>query len=237
MVLKSDLPITDIIQETSDVKTFRFGLTEPMEFKSGQFVLLRATVPVNGVAKPISRAFSIASSPLSKEFIDLTIRIYPDGAMSSYLDGNAKVGNKYRIEGPFGNFYYDESQGKNVVFLAAGTGIAPLMGMIRYIFDKKLDTKVTLINSSKTPVDIINRKELEQLMRYKNFKCIFSITRPEGHEWNGPTGRVDDVMIKKYAHTLDAMFYVCGPPDMVGGTVAHLKSLNVDTKKIKLEQW
>ena len=161
-----DLKISEIIEETYDTKTYRINLEgNELNFEPGQFVSLILDFSKDGKTEKVGRSYSISSSPLKKEYIDLTIKKTNKGGVADYILDNLKVGDEIKIKGPYGVFIFKDEI-KKVVFIASGSGISSLMCMIRYNVDKKLDTKITLLLSNKTPEDIIFRKDL-------NMKLLF----------------------------------------------------------------
>ncbi len=227
--------LTKIIQETPETKTFRFGIHgKEFQFLPGQFVMLTADIPGKG---QITRPLSISSSPTEQGIIDLTVKKIPDGTMSSFLFDGAKVGDIYKIKGPYGMFTLDETA-KQVVFIAAGSGIAPFRSMWRYISDKGLDIDVTLIFSSKTKDYIIFRDELDALNNDGNVMVIHTITRNANHNWSGYTRRIDKQMLKEAVKDFDnKLFYACGPPLMCESVKQALLELGVKPEKIKMEKY
>ena len=254
--IKKDLlvPITKIIKETNDTKTFRFSLNEEQrfDFYPGQFIMVEVfmkkdwcmenanqfkdkldTEPKDG---PQKRAFSIASSPSNKEYIEITVK--KEIFVSRYLVNEFEEGDNVKIGGPYGKFYYRKDMGKDLVLLAGGSGIVPLMCIMRYIKDNKLDINTTLMYSSKTPEDIIYKKELDEIDKEGKMKIIHTITRPDGYEWNGEIGRIDKEKLSKLENLANSLIYICGPPVMVDNTVSILKDeLKIDKERIKIERW
>jgi len=230
------LKIVKVIQETPDTKTIRVALDKPVDFIPGQFVMLGLNLDVGGEKKLVKRAYSIASSPTKKDCIEFTFNIYPQGQLSPHLY-NLKVGGDVYLDGPYGKFIFKEEETKDAVFLGAGAGLTPLMSMIRYIVDKKLQTKPTLLYSVKTPENIIYYKELLQLEKIKKLNLVLTMTRPDGTGWTGLRGRIDAEKIKGLGPLDNSIFYICGPPEMVGGTVSILESLGVAKDRVNREQW
>lgn len=225
--------ITSIIQETSDVKTFRlkFSNGESIGFLPGQFVMVALeTDPKN------AKAYSLASSSCIKEYIDITVKIYPDGKFSPLLD-KTKVGDKLIVSGPFGHFNYRKELSNELVLIFGGTGIAPFRSMINTILDNNWDPKVTLIGCYKKPEDVIYKKELDNWS--KKVKIITTITRPETSKikWNGVTGRINKEIIIPYVNGKQSLFYLCGPNEMVNDLRETLTSLGVEKERIKFEKW
>ncbi|MDP6642089.1 MAG: FAD-binding oxidoreductase [Candidatus Nanoarchaeia archaeon] len=230
-----DLKISKIIEETYDTKTYRINLDgNELNFEPGQFVSLILDFPKDGKTEKISRSYSISSSPLKKEYIDLTIKKTNNGGVADYIVDNLKIDDKIKIKGPYGVFIFKDEI-KKVVFIAGGSGISSLMSMIRYDIDKKLDTNLTLLFSNKTPEDIIFRKELEEL-KNKGIKIVDTLTRYDKEDWDGEKGRINQEMIKKYVD-LDSIFYICGLPQMVDDVKKELEALGVDKTKIKIEKY
>ncbi len=233
------MKVIDVWDETPDTRTIRFALDREFNFKPGQFVMVNADIVIDGVKKFVKRAYSISSSPLTKDYLDLTVKIYPEKGLVSKRLFNMKLGEEMDIAGPYGHFVFDENAQKNIVLLAGGVGITPLACMLRYIKDKNLkDNKATLIYSSKTIEDITFKKELMSNNYPKNINIHLTITRPNGEKWSGLTGRIDEKMIRNIVNNIQEPYYfICGPTTMVEDTNKLLKSINVKEEKIKLERF
>ena len=125
--------------------------------------------------------------------------------------------------------------------LSGGIGITPLRSMIKYSSDKKLDIPVTLFYSNRTPEEIAFREDFSTIEKENtNFKIVNTITNKEDskEEWQGLTGFIDEKMIKENSQNLDtSIFYICGPPKMVDAMVNLLKTMNIDSARIKIEHF
>jgi ferredoxin-NADP reductase len=246
-MIKRDVPskITEIRQETHDTKIFRLEAPRDFQFFPGQFVMLKVDMSKHpefkisdGKSAVQTRAYSIASSPAQKGTIDLLIKKREGGFVSVYLNDFAKVGDKVTLSGPYGKFYFKEGMAKHIVLLSAGCGISALMSMARYVADKKLDTKVTMIESARTPEDILFKKELDELGK-KGVKIIITLTRtkPE-HNWKGCTGRISAELIKENVPDYtDALYFICGMPEFSDGMTATLRGMGVKGENIRTERW
>ncbi len=234
-VYEHEVELLEIVTETPETKTFRFDLKgKDFPFRPGQFVMLTAEIPGRG---SVARPLSIASSPLETGIMDLTVKKFPDGVMSSFLCDHAKIGDIYKIKGPYGVFTLDESA-KHLVFIAAGSGIAPFRSMWRYISEKGLDIDVTLIFSSKTHDYIIFRKELENLNNNGNVKVVHTLTRNTDPKWKGYARRIDKGMLEEVIHDFgNNLFYACGPPHMCESARQALLDLSVPAERIKMEKY
>lgn len=172
------LKVKEIIEETPSTKTFRMVPTKGKlpPFRAGQYVNL--FVNIEGVLT--SRPYSISSSPTKTEYIDLTVRRKQNGFVSNYLMDKVRVGDEFETTGPMGQFYYEPlTDGKNLVFLAGGSGVTPFMSIIREVVDRKLDFNIWLIYGSRVPSDVIFLKELEKIAKkYKNTHFTVVISEP-----------------------------------------------------------
>jgi len=229
-LFKGNLKVEKIIQETPNAKTFLFK--KQLDFKPGQFITL--SKQTNG--EKIKRSFSIASPPTKNDFIHITIKKEENGAMSSYFVDDVKVGDEFEVMGPMGLFTYEDNL-KDIVLIGGGSGITPLMSILRYIIDKKLDVKITLFYSNKKPEYIIYRKELEELSKkYPQFKYIQIVTKDPA--WKGHKERFNKHLLKQYVSDLNIpTYYVSGPTVMVKSIKELLLNLNINKSNIKTEEF
>ena len=146
-----------------------------------------------------------------------------------------------KLKGPYGKFYFDENVRNNLLLAAGGTGITPLIGIIRYSADKKLSNKIKFLYSVKEPELIIYRKELESLKsKNRNFDYSVTITRPEesSEEWGGRTGRIDvDFLKENMENAKETICFLCGPNEFVKSVIAMLESLGVSKEQIRTDVW
>ncbi len=229
--------IASIRKETPDINTYRL---EPVngpalgKFKPGQFVNI-FLLDENGKLK-IARPYSIASSPLDTAGIDLTIKL-EGGRFTGHLAG-MKTGDTVGLTGPHGNFVYEDSM-KDLVILTGGVGITPFRSFWRYANDKKLDTKVMIIDSCRTPADIVYREELENLPETNpNIRVVFTCTRVVPPDWPHSRGRISAQMIKQICSDLGSHdYFICGPTGMVEELQKTLLEAGVDRTKVHVEKW
>ncbi len=247
MAIRKDLTlrIDEIIPEAPDTKTFRFYLPpgEAFPFLPGQFVSLVMMVPdASGEPRKRSRAFSIASSPTEARHLDLTVKINMGGEMTPYLLHHARVGEEVRLKGPKGTFTFQEGKGERFLLIAGGSGIVPLMCILRYIVAKGLPVHARLLYSAKTPEDLIFRKDLDAMAAaHPRIRVDYTITQPQGTSWTGRTGRtgrIDEPLLSEVLNESSYdLVYLCGPPPMVGHLVGHLQALGFPPERIKTEKW
>ena len=210
---ETELVVADIIAETHDVKTFRLVGREPLMFsyKPGQFITL--SLEIEG--QLVRRSYSISSSPSRPHTLELTVKRVAGGLVSNWLCDNLRLGATLAVRGPSGKFSCFDYPSRKMLFIAAGSGITPIMSMTRWIVDTTADVDVILLVSARTPQDIIFRKELENMAaRNSNFRLVVTVTSGTlGTEaWSGFMGRCSGSMIRMIAPDLDERHvFMCGP--------------------------
>jgi len=229
------LTVSEIIEETASSRTLRLisanGILPP--FQAGQYI----NIFVNLAGIRSSRPYSIASSPAQTAYYDVTVRRVEDGFVSNYLLDEVKIGDTFTSTSPAGLFYYNPLfHGKDLVFLAGGSGITPFMSMIREVTDRGLARKITLIYGSRDADDIIFREELEDCaQRHDNFTFRPVISEP-APSYRGHTGFITaDLMREVLGDIQNKMFYLCGPEEMYTFCLSELEKLGVPRKKIRQE--
>ena len=212
--------VTDIRQETPDVKTFRVNAPEGgklFEHKPGQCAML--CVPGVGEAM-----FSITSSPTNKEYQEFSIK--KCGVLTDYLH-DLQVGDEIMVRGPYGNnFPVDtELKGKNLLFVAGGIGLAPLRSVINYVLDNRDDYgKVDILYGSRSADDLVQLKEIQEVwMKAKDVNVYLTIDRPQ-EGWDGHVGFVP-AYLKELELSADKTVLVCGPPIMIKFVLAALTEM------------
>lgn len=236
MIIKKPYEISEIIKETPEVNIFKFKAQDgsKLSYDPGMFVMINYLNPET--KEQIARAFSLASKP-DDESLEFAISMI-HGRFTSKLD-TAKVGDVYYMSGPYGQFKYDPSQNKKVLFVAGGTGLAPFLSMLRLIKEKGLDTDIQLLYSMRFHTEIICKAELEDYEKTLKFQSTMSVTREQNlPEWKGEYGHVDAAMIARHvADSKERTCYVCGPLKFTKAIEAALIELGVDKANIKADVW
>ena len=229
--------VSEVINETHDTNTLRLELEEPMPFIAGQFVMVGFREGKLKDDIKAARAFSISSSTANKSRIDITVREFSQGLVSPELM-RCKQGAKLKVRGPYGSFNYSPKSEEDVVLIGAGSGVAPLIGILKEINEFRPRTNTTFIYSDKTEKDIIAKQFINSLS-LNNAKKIITLTRENGNNgWKGEYGRIDETMINKYIEDIrNKLFYICGPPEMVNNIADILKRKGVNEGKIKTEKY
>lgn len=230
------LRVSKIIAETPSTKTFRLvPKNSPVPlFYPGQYLAL--FMNINEVAT--SRAYSISSAP-GKPYLDITVRRKPNGFGSPFLLDAVKEGDTLDATGPHGTFYYNPvCDSHEMVLLAGGSGITPMISIIRDAAAGKSDLGIHLLYGSRLVEDIIFKKELEDLAaEHSNIKVDLIISEPLPG-YTGLSGFLDEKMIASRVGLItDKTFYLCGPPEMHRLCLSALKSLGLPDRQIKREAY
>lgn len=225
--------LTAIGSDTHDTKTFRFGLPADatLDMQPGDFLYVHATID----GKMIKRAYTPSSLPGTTGYFDLTVKRYEAGVVSKYLH-NQCVGDSVLMSGPNPGGHWVDGMAKRVGFVAGGTGITPMISIIRWILTKQIDAELFLIFANKTEADIIFRQEWDRnLQDYPNFHCYYLLEQPPA-EWTQGTGRVTTDVLRRHLPPPgpDTCVFLCGPPPMVDTLEATLKELGYPEQAIIL---
>ena len=206
----------------------RFG------FVPGQWISLKQSKPDG---EEITRAYSIASPPDGKRFA-LCLNRVQDGFMSNYLC-DLQEGAEIRGQGPFGNFILRPPL-RDTIFIATGTGIAPLRAMLRWLFadeSRHQDKKFWLLFGSRSETDLYYHNEFQQLATgHENFNYLPTLSRG-GPEWEGLRGYVQEHVPEIVGKRTDMHAYICGLDKMVSANRELLKSFGWDRKSILYEKY
>ncbi|MBT3323691.1 FAD-dependent oxidoreductase [archaeon] len=219
--------ILEKIEYTEDVILLKLSSPDDFTFEAGQFI----TIEIDREEKKEIKSYSILNPP-SEKGITLCIRLIPGGFASEFFK-DVKQGEKLYVKGPLGFFkFQDREDIEEFCFLAVGTGIVPMISMIKEHVEDFPNKKFSLIVSYKLRKNMLHHEELFELeKKYPNFEYHPSITR---EEWDGKKGRVTlhlpEVIKGK-------MFYICGLKEMVLDTRKTLVERGVDQKDIKQERF
>jgi ferredoxin-NADP reductase len=231
------LPFTKKVQVSKDAYSFFFDRTKfTFNFYPGQYI--RMTIPHEGKdERGDGRFFSIASSPLLTQELDITTRIVQSSFKKALF--NVSPGQEVKFFGPIGRFVFDEEELNPRVFLAGGIGITPFKSIIDYVYQKKITTPITLFASFTTREDFVFYEELQKISQeMPSIKVVFTVTKPELSQatWTGETGRITDLMIKKYVPDLaNCITMSCGPGAMLEAMVKLMTDLGVSPQNNRKE--
>ena len=228
-----DAKVTRIVPLTDSTKHFELTFPEPIDFKPGQFVMIRVTPD----GKPeVKRPYSICSVPRGTNTVEIVLNRVPGGFMSNFLC-DLNEGAVIKAQLPFGQFTLREpSQGE--LFVATGTGIAPFRSQIGWLLDVKKHTgPVGLAFGCRYENEKLFDEEFRTLAaRYSNFTYIPTVSRPTD-AWTGEKGYVQDKVRKYFSKTENTDVYFCGLPAMIDDTKKVLLELGYDPKRIHEEKY
>jgi ferredoxin-NADP reductase len=192
--------VASVKQETPSVKSFRLAVPMWMPHLPGQHYDVRLTAPDGYQAQ---RSYSIASSPLSEGEIELTIDCLLDGEVSPYFHDVVEPGDQIEVRGPFASYFvWHGTEPGPVLLVGGGSGVVPLMAMLRHRRRVDPDTPMRLLYSVRTADDVIYADELGD-------ETTLTFTRQPPAGWSGHTGRLDTALVREAAQGAMTA-YVCG---------------------------
>lgn len=215
-VREYDVTVESMEDVTNKIKRVRFKLPEgeTIKFKPGQYVQIMAPA-YEGNDEEVYRAYSIASSALDHNHIELFIG-FAGGIGTTYVHKYLKVGDTVKLNGPYGDFYYQDGEGE-VLLVGAGTGMAPLLSILYHLRDNKVERKVRMLFGARTPDDLFALEEMKMFEKeLYDFKFMPTLSRvTEEMNWQGDTGRVNNSIEKYVKKGENLTAYLCGSPVMI----------------------
>ena len=227
--------VVDVVAETPRVKTIAFDVPGWRGHRAGQHVDVRLTAEDGYQAQ---RSYSIASTP-DRARIELTVVRIDDGEVSPYLTDELRPGDQIELRGPIGGYFvWEPSQGGPLLLVAGGSGVAPLMAMIRLRAAAGSNTDMRLLSSSRSWDDIIYRAELDRLSG-NGLTVVHTLTGSQPPGWTGYGRRVDADMLAEVGPgpAERPLVYVCGPTPFVETVAEALVHLGHDPRGIKTERF
>ncbi|HEY8785612.1 MAG TPA: ferredoxin reductase [Candidatus Limnocylindria bacterium] len=223
--------------ETPDVKTLTLSLPDWTAHRPGQHYDIRLTAADGYSAQ---RSYSVASEPERTGEIDLTVERLADGEVSRFLADTVAIGDRFEVRGPIGGYFvWDRSIGGPLLLVAGGSGVVPLMAMLRHRAAAGVKDPARLLYSARTYEQIIYADELETLARKDGLTVTYTLTRSQPEGWKGYTRRIDDAMLKEVSAPLgpDALAYVCGPTALVEVAADGLERVGLPAERIRTERF
>jgi ferredoxin-NADP reductase len=227
--------VVDVVPETPRVKTIVFDVPGWPGHLAGQHVDIRLTAEDGYEAQ---RSYSIASTRDGTR-VELTVERLEDGEVSPYLTDELRPGDRIELRGPIGGYFvWEPSQGGPLLLVAGGSGVAPLMAMIRARDAAGSDADTRLLVSSRGWDDVIYRDELERRTG-DGLKVIHALTRSQPPDWPGYARRVDAEMLAQVGPTPAELplVYVCGPTPFVEAVAEALVQLGHEPHRVRTERF
>lgn len=231
--------VTEIKDMTPTIK--RIGLSLPadqtMPFVPGQYIQILTPV-YKGSDEEVYRAYSVASSTEHTDRLELLIGYEAGGKCTTYVHQYLKVKDTLTVIGPYGEFFYHPGE-KPMVFVAIGTGMAPLLAIIRHMHATHINRQATFYFGAKTSKDLFYIEELEAIAKdMPNFTFVPCLSRAEPDEvWHGKRGRVTDLIESDPAIDANWEGYLCGSPVMIDSVVTLLKTKGIPEDAIYYDKF
>jgi ferredoxin-NADP reductase len=229
--------VADVIVETPQTKSLVLAVPGWEGHLPGQHVDVRLTAEDGYQAE---RSYSIASAP-SGERVELTVERLDDGEVSPYLTHELRKGDKLEIRGPIGGYFaWDVDRGGPLLLVAGGSGVVPLMAILRHRAATGSHIPTRLLYSSRTFDEIIYREEIARLTAANGaLKVTHTLTRSQPPNWTGYRRRIDESMLAENAWppTERPLAYVCGPTRLVEAVASTLVELGHDPARVKTERF
>ncbi|RMF01008.1 MAG: ferredoxin--NADP reductase [Bacteroidetes bacterium] len=249
------LRVAKVQQETSDTLTVYFevpaDLQETFRYKAGQYLTLR--FELNG--QEVRRAYSMSSSPLEPA-LAVTVKRVRGGLVSNYIADQLKAGDTVEVMPPQGRFYpeLDPAQRKTYYLFGAGSGITPLMSILKTVVEEEPKSMVYLLYGSRNEEQIIFKNQLDELSRRYAGQLVVEhiISQPSREKgswfkkgvirWTGRTGRINALMVDSFLEQhppqgSGAEYFICGPGDMIDTVEAALRNRGVEAAHIHTERF
>ena len=224
--------------ETANVRTITFAVPGWSGHLAGQHVDIRLTAEDGYEAQ---RSYSIASPAGPADRIELTVERLADGEVSSFLTEALAVGDSIELRGPIGGYFtWTPVDTAPLMLIAGGSGVVPLMCMLRTRVQMGIHVPARLLFSSRTAADIIYRQELDRLAaKADGFSLIHTLTRERPSGWLGENRRVDREMLatRAFPSSQAPQIFVCGPTLFVESVAEQLVSLGHEPSAIKTERF
>jgi ferredoxin-NADP reductase len=230
--------VTGVHDETPTVRTLTLAMPAWSGHRPGQHVDVRLTAE-DGYS--VERSYSIGSEPERGSEIDLTVERIDDGEVSPFLHDVVVVGDRFEVRGPIGGYFVWEATDPAPLFLVAGgSGVVPLMAMLRHRARAGTRTPATLLFSSRHFEEIIYRAELDELAaRGDGLRVIHALTRSQPADWTGYSRRIDRLMLADVLEPIgtSASTYICGPTALVESAADSLVRLGFPPHRVRTERF
>jgi ferredoxin-NADP reductase len=228
--------VTDTVDETPRVRTLVLDADGWPGHRAGQHLDVRLTAEDGYQAQ---RSYSIASAP--QEQVAITVEELDDGEVSPYLVGEARAGDRFEIRGPIGGYFvWEASETGPLLLVAGGSGVVPLMAMIRHRAAAGATVPTRLLYSSRTLDDVIYREELDDLVATGDGLEVFhTLTRSQPEGWTGFARRIDGEILREVAWPASdrPQVFVCGSTRFVDAAADGLVELGYEPLSIKTERF
>lgn len=229
------LPVRSVIPATPTTRIARLDLEgQPFAFEAGQAALI-------GLAERHERVpYSIASAPgetAQTGLLDFLIKFEPSGRWGHQFDG-LDPGMRIGVDGPYGSFLFPAAPAEDrFLFIAGGTGIAPIRAMIRQALLTGVKGRMKLLYSARTADDFAYLPELGEMSAKNGLELRLQVTRDAPESWNAARGRINLAQIAPLVDDPATLCFVCGPASMMADVPPMLLQLGIAAERIRVEEW
>jgi propane monooxygenase reductase component len=214
---------------THDIRELHLRLIEPdhIEFKAGQYVDL--LVPGTNEW----RSYSMANPPSRRGVVEIMVKLMPGGLFSSCIEQQCRRGQRLTGQGPYGNFYLRET-GREAIFIAGGSGMAPILSLLRDMAERRDPRPVTYFYGVRARRDLFVLDELHRLeQQLPRFRFVPALSEPQRDDaWEGETGLITDVVKRVTLTGVGQEAYMCGPTAMIDAAIVVLQRLGLREEDI-----
>jgi len=233
----STAEVVELIDENPRVRSIVLTCPGWEGHSPGQHVDIRLTAEDGYQAQ---RSYSLAE-PADGERVVITVELVRDGEVSTFLVEELRVGDVIELRGPIGRYFvWEPSHGGPLQLIGGGSGVVPLMAMLRHRVREGDQTPVRYLSSARTHDDLLHRVELDDLSNTDpGITVVHTLTRSHPPEWDGPTRRIDREMLEEHAWPADEnpLCFVCGPTGFVETVSSTLVEMGYDPGRVKTERF
>ena len=229
------LRVASVRAATHTSRIVRLNLDDAVfPYQAGQAAL------VGPADRPDRVPFSLASAPeetAQRGLLELLVKIDASGRWGAHFEPLAR-GHRLEVRGPRGSFVFPEHRGeRRLLFIAGGTGIAPLRAMIRHAQLSAWPGRMSLLYSARTPRDFAYLPELRGMARRAEIRLALTATRECRPRWPGERGRIAAAQLGRLVEDSATLCFVCGPAAMVADVPPMLRTFGIDASRIRVEDW
>ncbi|CAN5368260.1 ferredoxin reductase [soil metagenome] len=229
--------VVEAITQTPRAKSLILNVPDWHGHRPGQHVDVRLTAEDGYQAQ---RSYSIGNA-FEGERIEIAVEEIEDGEVSPYLVEELRAGDQLELRGPIGGYFtWTIDQGGPVALIAGGSGIVPLMAMIRHRINEGSNVPMRLLYSARSAIDLFYREELKALVTHDpQLEIVYTLTRNQPPDWTGYRRRVDAEMLAEIVWPAgeQPLIYVCGPTNLVESVATTLVEQGHDSSRVRTERF
>jgi ferredoxin-NADP reductase len=226
--------VVAVREETGDVNTYvlrpnaRFGTYLP-----GSYVTLHLTID----GRPVQRAYSLSSPPGDDGLIAITVKRVPGGVVSNHLARALIPGQVLELSAPRGQFVLDAEPKERLLMISAGSGITPVMSMLRQLVQRNSTSEITFLHFARTPEDVIFARELSEIAERANVNVMVCVEEAD-ETWTGLRGRfTENLLATASPHFRSTETYLCGPSGFMRAVMQALERSGADLGRLRYERF